>query len=347
MAQQTSEGTSTGALSRECKITALTLLKSYYDEEIFNLLVKEFYNSDMEVSEAAIRASGSLGNEIAIPHLYQIIERGRKSQRIAAIRSLAAIRAPSSTAMLIKYFNHFPEEELRSEILRAINTISPSGQPVLELNQSVYVDPKQNDAVKQAAAEALVEAERYSFLKDTLPRASAGVQEAAFRKMLQSGSSEVPGIANDSLSPVPLGCYLCLSTMKAKNPQANAVLETLQKAPRQTVQAFLQSLSQFQGRLRFPTRVFRLLLIMPYIDPETEILIGDFLKKIVVEVKGASPHLLSEFSVVASAHIDNVFAKIRKNFISLKGITNKSVLLATVLATLLEKYASQSLLTDV
>ena len=50
-------------------------------------------------------------------------------------------------SQLIKYFNHFPEEEVRSEILRAINTIAPSGLQVLELNQAVYSDAKQSEAV--------------------------------------------------------------------------------------------------------------------------------------------------------------------------------------------------------
>ena len=334
-------------LSRDAKITALTLLKHYYDEETFTFLVKEIYNADIGISEAAIRASGSLGNEIAIPHLYQMVERGKQPQRLAAVQSLTAIRAPSSTGMLVKYFSHFPEEELRAEILKAINTISPTAQQVLELNQAVFADPKQSEAVKRIAAEALVEAERYTSLKDSLPRALPGVQEAAFTKMLQTGSQEVLELPTETLSPSALGSYLCVYTLKAKNPQANYILETLQKASRQTVLSFLLSLSQFQGRLRFPTRVFRLLLVTPWVDAETETLVGDFLKKIVGEVKSASPHLLSEFSVITSAHIDTVFGKIRKNYISLQGITNKDVLLATVLATLLEKHATPSVLADV
>ena len=144
-----------------------------------------------------------------------------------------------------------------------------------------------------------------------------------------------------------MGCYLCLYTLKARNPQANYVLEELQKGQRQTILSFLHSLSEFQGRLRFPTRVFRLLLITPYVDMETEAAIGDFLKKIVEEVKSASPHLVSEFSVITSAHLDTVFAKVRKNYISLKGIKKKEDLIATVLATLLEKYATPSVLADV
>jgi class 3 adenylate cyclase len=249
--------------------------------------------------------------------------------------------------MLVKYFSHFPEEELRTEILKAINTISPTAQQVLELNQAVFSDARQSEAVKSIAAGALVEAERYALLKDALPKALAAVQEAAFLKMLQTGSQEVIELPTVALSPAALGAYLCVYTLKAKNPQANYILESLQKSERQTVLSFLLSLSQFQGRLRFPTRVFRLLLVTPYVDSETEALVGDFLKKIVGEVKSASPHLLSEFSVIASAHIDTVFGKVRKNYISLQGITNKDVLLATVLATLLEKHATASVLADV
>jgi class 3 adenylate cyclase len=347
MAQNPIQKKATDALSRESRITALTLLKNFYDEEIFTLLVKEIYNSDIGVSEAAIRASGSLGNEIAIPHLYQIIERGRISQQIAATQSLMAIRAPSSTGMLIKYFNHFPEESLRTEILRAINAISPTDQQVMNLSQAVYTDPKQTEAVKQIAVQALVEAERLTVLKETIPRALPGVQQAAFARMLQTGSQEVLDVDEDTLAPGALGCYLCVYTLKTKNPQGNRVLEALQKGDRETILVFLRSLSDFQGRLRFPTRVFRLLLIMPYVDAESEALVGDFLKKIVVEVKAASPHLLSEFSVITSAHLDTVFAKVRKNYISLKGIANKEVLLATVLATLLERYATPSVLAAV
>ncbi len=347
MAQNPVERKAAGTLGREGKITVLLLLKNFYDDEIFNLLVKEFYNSDNGISEAAIRSSGALGNEIAIPNLYEIVQRGKKSQRIIAIQSLTAIRAPSSTGMLIKYFNHFPEEDVRAEILRAINTISPTAQLVQELNNSVYVDPKQSEAVKCIAVEALVEAERYPFLKETLPRAAPAVQQAAFVKMLQTGSQIVLDFSSEAFDPSVMGSYLCLYTLKARNPQANYVLEELQKGDRQTILAFLHSLSEFQGRLRFPARVFRLLLITPYVDVETEAAIGDFLKKIVLEVKGAVPQLVSEFSVITSAHLDTVFAKIRKNYISLKGIQKKEDLISTVLATLLEKYATPSVLADV
>lgn len=346
MIQKPAKVKAAAGLGREGRITALRLLKNFYDENIFTLLAKEFYNPD--VSETAITASGSLGNEVAIPHLYKIIESGKKTERVAAIKALAAIRAPSTVEMLNKYFNHFPEEEVRAEVLRAVNAIAPSSQPVVKLNQAVYSDTKQGETVRQVAAEALVDTEMFALLRDTLSRASAGVQQAALSRMLQSGSQEALDLDMSTLSPAALGIYLCLQTMKSRSTQPTVVLEILQKSSRQTVYSFLYSLSQFQGRLKFPTRVFRLLLICPYNDVETEALIGDFLKKVVVEVKSASPHLLSEFSVVASSQLDTVFAnKILKNYISLKGITNKEVLLATIFATLMEKYATPSLLAEV
>ncbi|HUJ75299.1 MAG TPA: hypothetical protein VL359_10590, partial [bacterium] len=86
--------------NKESKITALSILKGYYDEEVFTLLVKDIYNADLDISVAAIRASGSLGNEVAVPHLNKIVERGRIEQKIAAVQSLMAIRAPSASEML-------------------------------------------------------------------------------------------------------------------------------------------------------------------------------------------------------------------------------------------------------
>ncbi len=347
MAQKPLASKANRTLGKQGKITALSLLKNFYDEEIFRHLVKEFYNSDVEISEAAIRASGSLGNEIAISHLFQIIEKGVGSQRIEAIRAVAAIRAPSAAAQLLKYFTHFGENDVRTEILRAINTISPSMQQVQDLDQAVYQDPKQSDSVKQTAVEALVEAQKFSLLKDSLPRASSGVQEAAFRKMLQTGVQQVPDFTAESLSPSALGCYLCVHELKAKNPQQNYVMEKLQMGRKETMTSFMGCLSAFQGRLHYPTRIFRLLLISPYVDTETEIQIGDFLKKIVTEVKSSSPQLLSEFSVITSAHLDTVFTKCRKNYISLKGITNKEILLATLLASLLEKFGTPAVVETV
>ena len=83
----------------------LTLLKHFYDEQIFALLVKDFYDSDLEVSLAAIDASASLGNEVAIrPPVHACWRSGKPEQKLAAVQTLAAINAPSSIEQLAKYF---------------------------------------------------------------------------------------------------------------------------------------------------------------------------------------------------------------------------------------------------
>ena len=353
------EKTSAPPLGREGRITVLTLLKNFYDEEVFSRLVRQFYDADVAVSEAAIRASGSLGNEVAVRPLHEIIERGRKSQRIEAVRALAAIRAPSAAGVLIKYFTHFPEEELRAEILRAINTIAPTNPQAIELTQAVYLDPRQSEAVKCIAVEALVDAEKYALLQESLPKAPPPVQEAAFMRMLQSGRQDLPDLTREMLSPSALGCYLCLYAVAARPDKAGTVektaagavkftqaviTEAFQRRQKQTLLSFLLSLSQFQGRLRYPTRILRILIQMPYVDTETEILAGDFLKKIVADVKKTSPQLVSEFSDIVSGRLVTIFANVRKNYISLRGINKKDALLATVLATLLERYATPLLL---
>ena len=68
------------------------------------------YNSNLEVSLAAINASASIGNEAAIPRLFDIIEKGKPAQKKAAINTLTKIKAPSSIVFIygadsLKIFN--------------------------------------------------------------------------------------------------------------------------------------------------------------------------------------------------------------------------------------------------
>jgi len=129
------------SLPKETRITVLSALRHFYDEQIFTLLAKDFYNSDLEVSLAAIGASASLGNEAAIPHLYRILEGGKPQQKLAAVQTLSAINAPSSIEQLAKYFAVLPSVEIRREILRAVNKISAMHPTTKELNRAVLVDP--------------------------------------------------------------------------------------------------------------------------------------------------------------------------------------------------------------
>jgi len=343
-------------------VTAVTLLKSFYDEEIFKLLVRPIYDADLAVSEAAIRASGSPGNEVAVPRLYEIIERGKKSQRLAALEALAAIRAPSSVGMLIKYFNQFGgEDDVRTAILAALNTIAPTHVQVQELDQAVLVDARQGEAARRIAVEAIVEAGRTAVLLDALPRIPPAVQEAAFARMLRRGQ-DLPDLTRHELGPGPLGAYLCLYTLRAesreqdsKGPrgpaptlpyQPNWVLERLQQGQRQTVRSFLVGLSDFQGRLRFPSRVLKQMLAIPFVDIETEGLVGDLLRRIIEQVKKESPQLLTEFSESTANRLEKVFSRISQTYLTVRGITRKDELLMAVLASLLERHANPVLLSE-
>ena len=89
-------------MNKEKKITLLSSLNNFYDEETFALLIKEFYNSDIDISLTAIKSSESLGNEIAIPHIYKISEKGVLKQKVEEIKNLTEIKATSSIARLLQ-----------------------------------------------------------------------------------------------------------------------------------------------------------------------------------------------------------------------------------------------------
>ena len=150
---------------RESTITILTTLKNFYDEEIFGLFIKEFYNVDQEVSLAAIKASASIGNEAAITHLYKIIETGSEVQRIEAVRALAEIKAPSSVERLIKYFNLFEVQALKEELLSALNHIAPFSEAVQELDKAILVSPAATDDLLRHAVLGLLSAKNLTSIR--------------------------------------------------------------------------------------------------------------------------------------------------------------------------------------
>ena len=108
-------------------------------------------------------------------------------------------------------------------------------------------------------------------------------------KMLQTGSQEVLDFpARDAFSRGPRRLPVRVRA-EGEKPAGQLRPGDAAEGRAPDLLSFLQSLSQFQGRLRFPTRIFRLLLSSRTSVPETEALVGDFLKKIVGEVKDALP----------------------------------------------------------
>ena len=340
-------------LSKETRITVLSALKNFYDEQIFALLVKDFYDSDLDVSLAAISASASLGNEAAVPHLYRMLESGKPQQQLAAVQTLAAINAPSSIEQLAKYFTILTATEVRREILGAINRISATHPKARELNRAVLMESAVAKEYYEIILGGLLESGDLEPVRNHLLRASPEVQRAIFHKLLAAGSEEAGAFLEyfqdktGQFDPNTLGCYLCAFELKTSNPPANFVVELLAGSDPRATTSFLISLANYNGRIPNPGRIFRLLLKLPYVDQDTETHTGSFIARLVAEVRSHSPLLVNEFVLTTSANLEAVFVRIKKQHISLKGIKEKEALLAVILAKLLEQYASKKLLADV
>jgi class 3 adenylate cyclase len=340
-------------LPKEARITALTLLKNFYDEQIFELLIKEFYDTDLDVSLAAINASASLGNELAVPRLYELVEKGQPQQKLAAIQTLAAINAPSSIDRLAKYFTLFPDTATRREILRAINRISPLAAKSQELNRAALMDSAMAREFYEIILAGLTEADELELVRNHLLRAAPEVQRAIFQKILQASVEKAGDFLEffrDKIGLLDLntlGVYLCAYELKVVRPAPNFVVDLLSAADPRTSASFLMALNNYNGQIPNPGRLFRLMLRLPYLDPDTEALVGGFIAKMVGEIRAHTPQLMNEFLLTASANLEAVFAKIRKQHIALKGVKGRDALLVVLLGKIMEQHANAELLAEV
>jgi class 3 adenylate cyclase len=342
----------TAAPAIETRITALSLLKNFYDEQIFNLLINDFYNSNIEISLAAINASASLGNEAAIPRLFEIIEKGKSVQKKAAIQTLTKINAPSSVDRLAEYFAYFQDTELRRDLLRSMTIISPMHPKTVELSHALLQDTSSGREYLDIVLPALLESGELEPVKNNLVQANPEVQRFVFTKLVDIPPENAGAFVEHfrphmhQFDPHTLGCFLCAYELKIANPRNNFVVDTLQSTDSRATTSFLITLSGYQGRLDNPQRLYRLLLRIPHVDGETEGLTGDFLSRIMEEVKKDSPLLLNEFTFSTATNMEAVFAKLKNQFVSLGGIKEKDTLLAVVFTKLLEQYATAEILKE-
>ncbi len=341
-------------LNKETKITLLSLLKNFYDEEVFSIPITYFYDSDIETSITAIHSSSAIGNEIAISHLYQLIERGKPEQKLAATEALSKIKAPSSVNMLLKYYEIFQEIEIRTAILKAANEIFSSNPKVIELNKTVLLNEDSPEILKEPAIKGLVDSGELLFLTEIIEKVSPELQRKTFEYILNSSSnadyeSFFKYFHNrlDSFTPYTMGIFLAAYLYKNPTLQQTYIIDKLQAGENRAYKAFISTIFNTDKPFTQPIKLFRLLLIAPFIDFEMEEMIGTLIHRVIKRIKGKTPHYTNELLVITQAHLDTIFVKVKKNFISLKGITEKEELLAVVLANILERYSNKELLVKV
>jgi class 3 adenylate cyclase len=205
----------------------------------------------------------------------------------------------------------------------------------------------------ETAVRGLIDASNLNAVQGYVKTASTSLQKITFTRILQSGGQGSASFLesfqdlSSRLHPEALGCYLCAFMVRASKTKQKFVFESLKKANHEVVSSFLKTLSEYTGDIRQPRQIFRIMLIIPYINPENEALIGEIVERIVDIIKKQFPHLLSYTNTMISTNLETVFGKIKKGFLSMKGAKGRSTLLILLFAKIIEKYASPNLLNKI
>jgi len=337
---------------KERTLTLLSALGNFSEIEVFTVLSHYFYSPDEELSVTAIRTAASENNLEAIPHLFQLVERAKSSVRIEAIRAIARIKDPLSVEKLLKYFPIFHELDEKAEILSAVNAIIPSHSGVAELNRSILIDQEQADTLKEIAVSGLIQIGDYESLSYFIPHAPEGIAKKAFLQILKKESSS----ASDFLWSMEehahaftggtLGTYLCTYLLKCANPKNNLILGLLQNADSDAWETFLRCILEHKDHIPSVKRGFRVLLLLPYFNEEVEKLIDRVLKEVLDLTNRRFPRAVNELISLTTVHLDALYKKVSKGYISLKGVKGRESLLGVLLARLTERVVPPELVLE-
>jgi class 3 adenylate cyclase len=342
-----------GRASKEGTITILSTLKCFPEVHTFQALSRYFYNSNPDISCAAIKSSAISFNRGAVPHLFKLLDKGPLPVKIEAARALSVIDHPSTLERLINYFPLFQDIDVKREILRAVNIIASKHDRVAELNRGVLIDEGQDVSLKEIAVQGVVDAGDYPFLTYYLPHTSSSIQYRAFYKILQPGEKGVSDLlmrlegCAQTFSDTPLGLFLCIYLLKVRNPKNDFILQHLQNKGRVAILSFLGAISLGLEHIPSIKKVFRLLLLIPYGDIITETSCNNVLKEVIDYTHRRFPTTMSELITLTSVHIDTLYKKVRKSLLSLKGVGDRDALLIIRMARLFEKTLPAVLLEEV
>jgi class 3 adenylate cyclase len=338
---------------RSSTVSILQALKHYPDERVFVALTDYFFHPDTDISVEAIRSSAHRTNDVALPHLLHLVEKGEQNQKLEALQALAVMHAPLALDSLLNYFAHYEDAQLKREILKTLNVLVPFQEKILELNRGVLTHNYSDEELCKIAIRGLIESEDFSYLDYYLHHASDEVQYEAFRTLYHAKSRKAVGFLKkfetetSKLADRTRGAYLGAYYLNIQSPNASFSLKLLQKSPREVYLTFLKALDENIEHSASPKNIFRFLLLLPFVDGEVEVLISELIKKILERYGNLSPGTRSEFCSIASVHLDQLFRKARERHISIRALRNKDDFLPTLFAHLVEKYCSASYVREV
>lgn len=341
-------------LPREGMITALRTLRFFPDDEVFSVLVNYFFHPDEEISRQALRSSAHRDNHQAVEHLLYIVESDETSRKLEALAALAAVESPESVAQLLNCYQTFSEPDLRAAVQQALIALDPSHKRVRELNRGILTQGSATGEQAVSAVRGLINAGDIDFLEHYLAHAPASVKRGALRAMLETRSELVGQYLKKLAEQGPLvggegtdeeaerGVLLAAYLLNSPQPQFQFVVESL-ASPR-ALSSFLEAVSGHIGLDLSPKNLFKLLVMLPVTESAVESGIEGLILRLLSSVKEISPGSAGELAAITSAHLEAVFRKVRKGFLSLKEVRSREELLPLVLSNLLQKYCPRPVL---
>jgi len=332
-------------LNKQGIITAISIMEHFPSEEISATIAGFIYDEDLDISIEAIQACAAIKESSSVNCLLEIVEKGKKLQKLEALRALSVIKAPNLEKELLKYYSVVTDPDVRGEIIDSLNKLCPGDSEVIELNRSILMDGGIDDKLKCSAVEGLTLGGDFSFLKNLILHTSSEVQSRIFQTI---SLSRIPG-CSDFLCTLqgeevyfshhPLGYFLGAYILQVKSPNNNYVMNHLNKGGSETIKAFLDVICSGITGCSSVKHPFRILFLVPYSGQGNEDKILEILELIVEYTRQKTSGTPGELISLSSVYLDTIYKKIEKSYIRIRGIKDRDSLRRIILAHLLERYA--------
>ncbi len=117
--------------------TAIALSNFKDNQRVFEALLYNLTDSNLQVREAAVQSLGEIGNKDAVPFLARVLKENSFALKFSAIKALEKIGDPAAIIHLKRIVTNEQDPILRREALRAIRKLQIShNTPVAQLSPS-------------------------------------------------------------------------------------------------------------------------------------------------------------------------------------------------------------------